>query len=143
MVTRKKFPISVLIVDDEPSIVEQLALILGRRVENYYTASNGMEGYECYSRERPDLIISDIDMPTMNGIEFLKLVRADDRHIPFILSTGLKSLDILIEAIEQGITAFLPKPLQIHTLISKLEEVANLKELELEAKNSRDCERTF
>ena len=136
MVTRKKFPISVLIVDDEPSIVEQLALILGRRVENYYTASNGMEGYECYSRERPDLIISDIDMPTMNGIEFLKLVRADDRHIPFILSTGLKSLDILIEAIEQGITAFLPKPLQIHTLISKLEEVANLKELELEAKNS-------
>lgn len=136
MVERKKFPISVLIVDDEPSIVEQLALILGRRVEVFYTANNGQEGYECYLRERPDLIISDIDMPIMNGIEFLKLVRADDRHIPFILSTGLKSLDILIEAIEQGITAFLPKPLQIHAMIAKLEEVANLKELEIKAKNS-------
>lgn len=75
-------------------------------------------------------------MPVMNGIEFLKLVRADNRTIPFILSTGLKSLDILIEAIEHGITAFLPKPLQIHAMIAKLEEVANLKELELEAKNS-------
>ncbi len=136
MAERKKFPISVLIVDDEPSIVEQLALILGRRVEVFYTAYNGQEGYECYLREHPDLIISDIDMPTMNGIEFLKMVRADNRHIPFILSTGLKSLDILIEAIEQGITAFLPKPLQIHAMIAKLEEVASLKELELEAKNS-------
>lgn len=136
MVERKKFPISVLIVDDEPSIVEQLALILGRRVEVFYTAYNGKEGYECYSREHPDLIISDIDMPIMNGIDFLKLVRADDLHIPFILSTGLKSLDILIEAIEHGITAFLPKPLQIHGLIAKLEEVANHKALELEAKNS-------
>lgn len=136
MVERKKFPISVLIVDDESSIVEQLALILGRRVEVFYTAYNGQEGYECYLRERPDLIISDIDMPVMNGIEFLKLVRADNRTIPFILSTGLKSLEILIEAIEQGITAFLPKPLQVHGLLSKLEEVANLKELELEAKNS-------
>lgn len=136
MIERKKFPISVLIVDDEPSIVEQLALILGRRVEVFYTAFNGKEGFECYEREHPDLIISDIDMPIMNGIEFLKLVRADNRTIPFILSTGLKSLDILIEAIEHGITAFLPKPLQIHAMIAKLEEVANLKELELEAKNS-------
>lgn len=134
--TKKKFPISVLIVDDEPSIVEQLSLILGRRVDVFHTASNGKEGYECYMREHPDLIISDIDMPVMNGIELLKLVREHDRHLPFILSTGLKSLDILIEAIEKGITAFLPKPLQIHPLIAKLEEVANLKELKLEANNS-------
>lgn len=136
MVERKKFPISVLIVDDEPSIVEQLALILGRRVEVFYTSCNGKEGFECYEREHPDLIISDIDMPVMNGIEFLKLVRADNRTVPFILSTGLKSLDILIEAIEQGISAFLPKPLQIGALIAKLQEVANHKELEFEAKNS-------
>lgn len=136
MVERKKFPISVLIVDDEPSIVEQLAMILGRRVEVFFTAFNGAEGYECYQRELPDLIISDIDMPVMNGIEFLKRVREHDRHVPFILSTGLKSLDILIQAIEQGITAFLPKPLQIQGLISKIEEVAHTKELEQEALQS-------
>ena len=117
MIERKKFPISVLIVDDEPSIIEYLALILGRRVEILFTAFNGAEGYECYKREHPDLIISDIDMPTMDGIAFLKLVRADDRNIPFILSTGLKNLDILIEAIEQGITAFLPKPLDRKSVV--------------------------
>lgn len=136
MVEKTKLPISVLIVDDEPSIVEQLALILSRRVEVFYKAFNGKEGYECYQREHPDLIISDIDMPVMNGIEFLKLVRSHDRHLPFILSTGLKSLDILIEAIEQGITAFLPKPLQIQGLITKIEEVAHTKALEIKAKTS-------
>ncbi|HEX5710003.1 MAG TPA: response regulator [Sulfuricurvum sp.] len=133
---RKKFPISILIVDDEPAIVEQLAMIISRRVETVFTASNGAQGYECYKHQSPDMIISDIDMPVMNGIEFLKRVRADDHHIPFILSTALKSLDILIEAIEHGITAFLPKPLQMQGLISKLEEVAHTKELEREVKNS-------
>ncbi len=136
MIERRKFPISVLIVDDEPSIIEQLSLILSRRVDVLFTASNGSQGYECYQRQSPDLIISDIDMPVMNGIEFLKLVRAHNRHVPFILSTGLKNLDVLIEAIEQGITAFLPKPLQIKTLLAKLEEAAHTKELKQEVTNS-------
>ena len=136
MIERKKLPISVLIVDDDPLIVEQLEMIVSRRVYVVYTACNGQEGYELYKSESPDLIISDIDMPVMNGIEFLKKVRNDDRKIPFILSTGLKSLDILIQAIEHGITAFLPKPLQIQGLIAKLEEVAHTKILEFEVRNS-------
>jgi PAS domain S-box-containing protein len=134
---RKKLPISVLIVDDDLSIVEQLEMIVSRRVNVVHTAFNGQEGYELYKSESPDLIISDIDMPVMNGIEFLKQVRNDDRKIPFILSTGLKSLDMLIQAIEHGITAFLPKPLQIQGLITKLEEVAHTKMLEFEVRNSR------
>lgn len=136
MTENKKFPISVLIVDDEPMIVEHLAQILRRRVSTLYTASNGQEGLECYKKETVDLIISDIDMPVMNGIDFLKQVRAHNRKLPFIFSTGLKSLDILVEAIELGITAFLPKPLQKQYLIDKIEKVARTKELELEVKNS-------
>lgn len=133
---RKKLPISVLIVDDEPSIVEQLGQILQRRVETLYTASNGQEGVERFKKGEIDLIISDIDMPVMNGIEFLKSVREVNKTIPFILSTGLKNLDILIEAIAQGITSFLPKPLQKQDLIAKVEEVARTKVLEREIKKS-------
>ncbi|HEX5622998.1 MAG TPA: response regulator, partial [Sulfuricurvum sp.] len=136
MKEKTKLPISVLIVDDEPVIVEQLAQILMRRVATVHTARNGSEALECYTAQPLDLIISDIDMPVMNGIELLKSVRANDPHIPFILSTGLKNLDVLIQAIEHGITSFLPKPLQKQDLIAKIEEIAHTKELELSvAKN--------
>ena len=127
---QKKFCISVLVVEDEPEILKSLVQILSRMVENVYSAKNGIEAFECYHREMIDLIISDIDMPQMSGIELLKLVRQVDRRLPFILSTGLKSLDILTEAIEHGISAFLPKPLQLKDLISKVEDIAQNKELE-------------
>lgn len=130
MKDQKKFCISVLVVEDEPEILKSLVQILGRMVDNVYSAKNGIEAFECYQREVIDLIISDIDMPQMSGIELLKLVRQVDRRLPFILSTGLKSLDILTEAIEHGISAFLPKPLQLKDLISKVEDIAQNKELE-------------
>jgi PAS domain S-box-containing protein len=123
-------------VDDEPSVLEQLGQILQRRVETLYSASNGEEGLARFKEGAIDLIISDIDMPVMNGIEFLKSVREANKTIPFILSTGLKNLDILIEAIAQGITSFLPKPLQKHDLIAKVEEVARTKVLEREIEKS-------
>ncbi|MBE0497887.1 MAG: response regulator [Campylobacterales bacterium] len=134
MNTPKKLPISILIVDDEPSIVEQLSQILARRVETLYTAGNGAEALACYRSYPLDLIISDIDMPVMGGIELLKSVREQDSRLPFILSTGLKSLDVLIQGIEYGISSFLPKPLQKKSLIAKIEEVARTKELTLALK---------
>jgi len=136
MTQRNKYPISVLIVEDEPSIVEQLSLILSRHVETVYTAANGQEGLECYRTWCPDVIISDVDIPVLNGIEFLKEVRRHDEKLPFILSTGLKNSDILIEAIEHGITAFLPKPLQIKDLLARIETVVRTKMLEKEIRQS-------
>lgn len=130
MKDRKKFCISVLVVEDEPEILATLIQILSRIVEKVFSAKNGIEALECYQKETIDLIISDIDMPQMNGIELLKQVRQNDTRLPFILSTGLKSLDILTEAITHGISAFLPKPLHVKDLISKVEDIAQTKELE-------------
>lgn len=127
---RKKSIISVLIVEDEPEILNQMVLFLSRIVQTIFRASNGEEGYELYRREKIDLIISDIDMPRMNGLELLKAVRNHDRKIPFILLTGLKSLDILTEAIQYGITGFLSKPINIKDLMVKIEDVAQVKSLE-------------
>ena len=125
----KKFPLSVLIVEDELSTLEQLNQVLSQKVETVYTAMNGEEGFERYKLESPDLIISDMDMPVMNGIEFLKAIRCEDHDTAFILLTGFKNLDILVAAIENGITAFLPKPIQLNTLTSKLEGIAYTKAL--------------
>jgi len=125
----KKLALSVLVVEDDGVILEQLSILLGRRVEKLYTATNGQEGLALYRTHFPDVIISDVDMPIMNGIEFLKNVRAEDEYIPFILSTGLKNLEVLCQAIEYKITAFLPKPIDVKILISKLQEIAKRKQL--------------
>lgn len=127
---RKKLMITILIVEDEPEILKQMVLMLNRIADRVITATNGSEAYALYQQERIDLIISDIDMPQMNGLELLKSVRTHDRKIPFILLTGLKSLDILTEAIQYGISAFLSKPINIKDLIAKIEDVAQLKSLE-------------
>lgn len=127
---RQKLMITLLIVEDEPEILKQMVLMLSRIAHRVISATNGLEAYALYQQETIDLIISDIDMPRMNGLELLKSVRTHDRKIPFILLTGLKSLDILTEAIQYGITAFLSKPINIKDLIAKIEDVAQIKLLE-------------
>lgn len=133
----QKLPISVLIVDDEPLITDQLAQMLGRRVEKVIVATDGAKGFEYFQREPVDVIISDVDMPGMSGIELLRSVRALNEKLPFILSTGLKSLDILIDAIELDVTAFLQKPLQKNLLIQKLETFSEQKQMALKLKQSQ------
>lgn len=127
---RKKLMITILIVEDEPEILKQMVVMLSRIADRVISAINGSEAYALYQQETIDLIISDIDMPQMNGLQLLKSVRIHNRKIPFILLTGLKSLDILTEAIQYGISAFLSKPINIKDLIAKIEDVAQIKSLE-------------
>lgn len=135
---REKLDIAVLVVEDDPSILEQLVQLLSRRVAKVYSCINGSEGLKIFLSQDVDLIISDIDMPVMDGLEFLKAVRAEDEEIPFILSTGLKSLDVLITAIDHGITSFLPKPLQKEKLLKILQRVAPKKRLRNELDKTQD-----
>jgi len=132
----EKFDISVLIVDDEPAVLQQLIQLVRRRVRQVYSASNGEEALKIFHDENIELIISDVDMPIMDGIELLKSIREKDENISFILSTGLKSLDVLATAIEYGITSFLPKPLQKENLFKKIKSIALEKQLEIELQKS-------
>ena len=120
----EKLELNILIVEDEEEILLQLVKMLSRRVNKVYSAKNGLEAYEIYKKQSLDLILSDIDMPVMDGLELLKKVREKDADLSFILSTGLKNLDALATAIEYGITSFLPKPVYKELLIKKLEDVA-------------------
>ncbi|MBN2870397.1 MAG: response regulator [Campylobacterales bacterium] len=132
----QKLPISVLVVEDEPEALKELMQLVGYRVDTVYGAANGQEALASYQSNAPDMIISDVDMPIMNGIEFLKAVREQDAETSFVLLTGHKNLELLSEAIEYGINAFFSKPLQFAQLLSKIERVARNKVLEQKVKNS-------
>jgi len=134
----EKMPISVLIVDDEPLICEQMAQILSRRCLEVFTAFNGQEALEIFSSRPIDAIVSDIDMPVMNGIELLKVIRSSHPNLPFIITTGLKNLDVLINAIEYHVTSFIPKPVQKNDLIVKLSTVSEAKKISIELERNKN-----
>jgi len=87
---------------------------------NFYDASNGTEGFEMAVEILPDLIISDIVMPEMNGIEFCQNIKQNlvTSHIPVILLTAKSTLENQVEGYEAGADAYISKPFQIDQLIA-------------------------
>ena len=77
--TMEHYDISLLYVEDERVTREQISRILQRIVTELYVAENGQEGLDLYREKRPDIIMSDIMMPVMNGLEMAREIRALDR----------------------------------------------------------------
>src|ERR1017187_7063766 len=100
----------LLLVDDDPAIIRAYASTLARHGVTVQTASNGKDAAERVKDGSFDVIVSDISMPEMTGIEFLKAVRAHDLDVPVILMTGEPNLESAIRAIEYGVFRYLPKP---------------------------------
>lgn len=109
----------VLIVEDDSDVIDYLRSIL-QRYFVVHTAMDGVEALEMLAAMTPDLIISDIMMPVMDGLEFTMRIRADERlkETPVILLTALNSDDKRIKAVENGADAYITKPFDPQLLIS-------------------------
>jgi DNA-binding NtrC family response regulator len=101
---------NLLIVDDEELIVDNLKITLTEHADNIFIAYNGIEALEVLKDQEVHCIICDINMPNMNGVEFIKEVRAKKLDIPFIFYTGHGNLDLMQEAARYGAFDFLDKP---------------------------------
>ncbi len=130
---------SILYVEDEQIVRETLRDILARKVDTIYTAENGLMGLEIYKEKKPDIIITDIRMPLMDGISMAKEIKAIDPEAQIIVTTAHNELDILLDAIETGITQYLIKPIRSRQLITSLEKVADI----LNLKRSIDRKNKF
>ena len=114
--------ISILIVDDNENDLEIIAKSLSRYFKKVYTALNGADAFEIYKENKHiDIIISDIQMPKINGLELLKLIRNSDLYIPFLIVSATFDQDMLIKAINLNVSSFLPKPIKLHSLIKKID----------------------
>jgi PAS domain S-box-containing protein len=103
--------IRILHVEDDPDFGALAAEFLESEDERVtvLTVESAAEGLEVFADEDVDCIVSDYDMPEMNGIEFLKDVRAEDPRVPFILFTGKGSEEVASEAISHDVTDYLQK----------------------------------
>ena len=106
----------ILVIDDEKPTLMMFRLTLAAYGYEVLTAENGQEGVDVFNRERPGIVLTDIKMPGMNGIEVLKQVKAIDPSTEVIVITGHGDMDLAIQALNLDATDFINKPIQRHLL---------------------------
>ena len=113
---------TILIIDDEIEIREDLKAALVIHQFEVLQAENGFQGFEKIIKHNPDIVICDVTMPTMNGLELLSLVRKNDSiaNIPFLFLTGKSDYQDIREGMDLGADDYLIKPFDINSLVKAI-----------------------
>jgi two-component system cell cycle response regulator len=98
--------LKVLYVEDDPDTRKQCSDFLTRPVGTLITASNGAEGLEAFIKNRPDIVITDIMMPVMDGLTMAKEIRGIAPTVPIIVITAFEQTDYMMRAINIGIDKY-------------------------------------
>ena len=130
----------VLYVEDSVAMQALMKKILINYTKRIYIAKDGEDGLVQYTKHKPDIIISDINMPNMNGLEMAKVIKTSNKNIPIILLTEFEKIENLKEAIELGIKSFVSKPIDKNEIIITLENVARELQNELDLKRLTELE---
>ena len=123
----------ILVIDDEGAIRDSLRMILEYEDYQFVGAATGQEGIAAVQRERPDLVLLDIKMPGMDGLEVLRKLHAMDETLPIVMISGHGTTATAVEAIRSGALDFLDKPLSSERVIVTLQNA--LKQSELRTEN--------
>ncbi|OPX41420.1 MAG: two-component system response regulator [Desulfobacteraceae bacterium 4484_190.3] len=123
-----KIPTRILIVDDEKDFVEMLSLRLKEMGEKVESAYSGQEALEVLAEKNIDVIILDIKMPGMDGIEVLKVVKKRFPLVEVILLTGHGTTETAVEGMKLGALDYLMKPADFDDLMTKLETARKRKD---------------
>ena len=104
------FPATILLADDEPHIRKYVSLILKQLgATRLLEASNGEEAVAIFERERPDLVLLDVNMPLVDGLEALRKIRALDEHSVVIMLTSITTRQAVETALENGAANYIRK----------------------------------
>lgn len=123
--------IKAMYVEDEAELRSIFEKFFFRRFDEYVLAENGKDGVEKYQIHKPDIIVTDVNMPVMDGFEMIKAIKESTDNPPqFIITTAFDEQDYLHRAIDLSISRYVLKPIQRDQLVEAIEycaEVANLK----------------
>jgi len=118
--------ITLLYVEDDSFAREEIAYFLESKVKRLYVAENGQEGLERFlqHQDEVDIIVTDIQMPKMNGLDMAVKIKSYVHDIPVVITSAHNDSDFLFRAIEAGIDHYITKPLDLMLLVEKLGKIA-------------------
>ncbi|WP_017307083.1 response regulator [Spirulina subsalsa] len=130
----------VLVVDDNPDLRTYVSHILSSAGYQVTTARNGAEGFQLLKQQRPELVISDLMMPKVSGLDLIRMVRNEEelRGTPIILLTAKADEASRLEGTEQGADSYLSKPFNDRELLASVRNLLSLKENEARVKQIND-----
>jgi len=118
--------LSVLYVEDEDEVRDQLYTYLKRRCRKVYTAANGKKGLEAYTKYQPDIVVTDILMPVMDGLQMAGYIQETSPRVPVIVTTAFEEPRYFHSAIELGVQQYVNKPVKLPVLEQALLKCARL-----------------
>ncbi len=124
----------ILVIDDQKSIRNTLKDILEYESHEVLLAENGEEGVELFDKNKFDLVLCDIKMPNMDGMEVLDVIVEKNADIPVIMISGHGNIDTAVEAIKKGAYDFIEKPLDLNRLLVTVKNAQERKDLVVETK---------
>jgi len=122
----------ILIVDDDVDALELMEELFESKGYDPFTATNGIEALNLVRDEDPDMVISDIRMPDMDGMQLLEELSKRHPQIPVIMVTAHGTIEAAVEAIKMGAKDYILKPLRLDEILAKVETISQLRSLEKE-----------
>lgn len=125
----------ILIVDDEENVRRMLATAFSLQGHETHCASDGKAALNLFSETQPDVVLMDIRMPEMDGIDALKVMRAQQPRIPVILMTAYAEVETAVEALRSGAFDYVIKPFDLDELSMVIQRALQLQEMKQEIRN--------
>jgi signal transduction histidine kinase len=118
--------LTLLYAEDEPIVRQTFSDILSGKVKELYVASDGAEALELYNKHSPDILITDIKMPRMDGIELVKEIRNQNKEIPIIITSAHSETEFFLDLIDLGVDQYIIKPINGKRFFEALNKAAQL-----------------
>ncbi len=115
--------LNVLFIEDDDDSRIQTLKMFENLFNNITTATDGIEGLTHFQEFDFDIIFSDINMPKLNGLEFIEKVREKDKNIPIVMISAYDNTPYLLKCIEQGVEGYLVKPIEIKQFLTILQKI--------------------
>ena len=137
MNTKPENEATILVVDDEPELSRALSKLLLRNGYHVLTACNGEEGLAILRREEVHLVLSDLQMPKMGGLDLLKAAQVIAPHTEFVIITGHGTIETAVDAMRTGAYDFIEKPFSINTTLKVVRKALEKQHLIAENRDLR------
>lgn len=117
---------TLLLVEDDARIREKFSRLLELYVNKIYEAPNGKKALEIYKKYKPSFIITDVEMPDMDGLELIEIIRKENEFIPVLITSAYSNKEYLLASIKLQLIDYLIKPINHTELLISLEKIAKI-----------------